>query len=86
MSETTIERKTLIETLNALPEESLVELANFLEYLSYKTKKSQQTQPSQHNFSLDIAALGKSGQHNISESDEEILLTEVDFIKGWHHQ
>ena len=41
------------------------------------------TEPPQRNFLLTVAALGKSGQSNISESDEEILRNEIDPIYGW---
>ena len=41
------------------------------------------TEPPQQNFLLTVAALGKSGQSNISESDEEILRNEIDPIYGW---
>ena len=40
-------------------------------------------EPPQRNFLLTVAALGKSGQSNISESDEEILRNEIDPIYGW---
>ena len=40
-------------------------------------------EPPQRNFLLTVAALGESGQSNISESDEEILRNEIDPIYGW---
>ena len=40
------------------------------------------TEPPQRNFLLTVAALGESGQSNISESDEEILRNEIDPIYG----
>ncbi|WP_258719054.1 hypothetical protein [Phormidium yuhuli] len=33
MSKTTVEQQDLVEVINALPDEVLVELANFLDYL-----------------------------------------------------
>ena len=41
MSKLTIERKNLITSVNSLPDEVLSELANFLEYLHYKTLQNQ---------------------------------------------
>jgi transcriptional regulator with AAA-type ATPase domain len=73
----------LIQSINTLPDEALTELVNFLEYLKYKTLH-QKPQPSQQNFLLSIAALGQSGQTNISESDEEILRNEIDPVHGWN--
>ena len=42
--------------------------------------------PPQQNFLLTVAALGQSGQSNISDSDEAILLNEVHPIEGWPSQ
>jgi hypothetical protein len=36
-------------------------------------------------FLLSIAGLGSSQEQDVSERDEEILRTEVDPIRGWHH-
>ena len=41
MSKTIIERQDLVEVVNALPDEVLVELANFLDYLRYKTSQDK---------------------------------------------
>jgi len=35
-------------------------------------------------FLMSIAGQGKSGQHDVSARDEEILAQEVDPIRGWH--
>jgi transcriptional regulator with AAA-type ATPase domain len=79
MTSPVIQRQELIQSINTLPDEVLTELASFLEYLQYKTLH-QKTTPPQQNFLLSIAALGESGQDNISESDEAILRNEIDSI------
>ncbi|MDB9496028.1 DUF2281 domain-containing protein [Spirulina major CS-329] len=83
MSKTTVERQNLIEAVNALPDEVLIELANFVEYLQYKTVQQQPTNSPPQNFLLAIAGLGKSGQPDTSDHDEEILHNEIDTIHGW---
>lgn len=83
MSKTTVERQNLIEAVNALPDDVLIELASFVEYLCYKTVRQQSTDLPQQNFLLAIAGLGKSGQPNTSDHDEEILHNEIDPIHGW---
>lgn len=84
MPKKTVERQDLIEAVNTLPDEVLIELASFVEYLRYKTVQSQSTEPPKQNFLLAVAGLGKSGQPNISEIDEEILRNEIDPIHGWN--
>ncbi|USR92532.1 hypothetical protein NEA10_07390 [Phormidium yuhuli AB48] len=86
MSKTIIERQDLVEVVNALPDEVLVELANFLDYLRYKTSQDKKTDLGQQNFLLSVAGLGKSGQQDVSERDEEILLNEIDPVYGWSSQ
>lgn len=83
MSKATKERQNLIEAVNALPDELLIELAGFIEYLQYKTFQHHSFEPPKENFLLTIAGLGKSGQPDISDSDEEILHNEIDPIYGW---
>jgi len=83
MTKTTVERQTLIEAVNTLPDDALLELANFVEYLCYKTVQRQSIEPSSQNFLLAVAGLGSSGQSDISESDEDILKNELDPIHGW---
>ena len=83
MAETTVERQTLVEAINALPDDALVELASFLDYLCYKTGQRQDTEPPQQNVLLTVAGLGNSGQANVSDTDEEILRGEIDPIHGW---
>jgi len=86
MSNLTVKRQNLIEAVNTLPDEVLIELSSFVEYLRYKTSKPQTSEPPNQNFLLTVAALGKSGQSNISDSDEEILHNEIDPIQGWSNR
>ena len=75
-------RIQLIESIEALPEESLAELSSFVSYLRYKA--GEPTPPKMNNnFLLSIAGLGESEETDISERDEEILSKEIDPIKGW---
>jgi hypothetical protein len=83
MSKTTVERQNLIEAVNALPDDVLIELTSFVEYLRYKTVQHHNSESPQQNFLLSVAGLGRSGQPNISDSDEEILSNEIDPIYGW---
>ncbi len=83
MAKTTVERQNLIEAVNALPDEVLIELASFVDYLRYKTIQQQSTDLPQQNFLMTIAGLGKSGKPDISDTDEEILRNEIDPIHGW---
>jgi Protein of unknown function (DUF2281) len=83
MSKTTIERRNLIEAVNTLPDEALSELVSFVEYLRYKTVQQHNSEPPGQNFLLTVAGLGKSGQTDVSDSDEEILCNEIDPIYGW---
>lgn len=36
------------------------------------------------SFLMSIAGQGKSGQHDVSERDEDILAQEINTIRGWH--
>lgn len=78
-----IERKQIIEFVNNLPDNNLVELAMFIDYLRYKSTQSQELQETNSSFLLSIAGLGSSGETDISERDEEILQTEITSIQGW---
>jgi hypothetical protein len=80
----TKERQKLIEVINTLPDEALMELASFIDYLYYKSTQRIEPQNHNSNFLLSIAGLGNSNQNNISERDEEILKKEVDPIHGWN--
>lgn len=83
MDGTTIERHKLIEAISTLPDEVLVELASFLDYLRYKTAQAEQPASKPSGFLLSIAALGTSDESDVSERDEEILRNEIDPIHGW---
>jgi hypothetical protein len=84
MDGTTVERQKLIEAVSTLPDEVLLELASFVDYLRYKS--TQQTEPNNNasSFLVAIAGLGNSAQQDISERDEEILRNEIDPVYGWN--
>jgi hypothetical protein len=84
MAKTKVERQDIVDVVTALPDEVLVELANFLDYLRYKTSQSKGSNPPKQNFLLSVAGLGNSGQQDISERDEEILRNEIDPVYGWN--
>lgn len=84
MDRTTVERQKLIEAMVALPDEVLLELASFLDYLRYKSVQKRDFSHNAHNFLIAVAGLGNSGQPDISERDEEILRNEIDPIYGWN--
>lgn len=86
MSNSVIEREQLLQTVNTLPDEVLAELASFLDYLRYKTHQNSLTHRSSSSstFLSSITGLGKSGQIDTSERDEQILKTEVHPLHGWH--
>jgi Protein of unknown function (DUF2281) len=83
MKAPTNQRQHLIEIVSTLPEETLTELANFVDYLAYKSTQCRKTENNSSAFLLSIAGLGTSTETNISERDEEILQSEVDPIRGW---
>ena len=68
-----IERQKLLERISSLPSEALPELANFLDYLCYKSSQKGESDNNVNHFLRSIAGLGDSGQDDISERDEEIL-------------
>ncbi|WP_019499897.1 hypothetical protein [Pseudanabaena sp. PCC 6802] len=78
-----VERQKLIEVVSTLPDEALLELASFLDYLRYKSILRRDYSNSASNFLVAIAGLGNSGQPDVSERDEEILRNEIDPIYGW---
>ncbi|MTJ50952.1 DUF2281 domain-containing protein [Dolichospermum sp. UHCC 0259] len=82
MDTLTKNREQIIESIKTLPEDSLTELINFVDYLPYKATEKQ-SQKTSRNFLLSIAALGNSVEKDVSERDEEILANEVDPIRGW---
>ncbi len=83
MDRSTIERQQILEAVSALPEETLGELASFLDYLRYKSAQHTEANNQSANFLLAVAGLGNSGQHDVSERDEEILRNEIDPVYGW---
>lgn len=86
MNASTSDRQKLIETINTLPDEALVELTSFIDYLCYKSNRSKPVENSSSAFLLSIAGLGASEAQDVSERDEEILQTELDPIQGWHYK
>ena len=82
MDTLTTNRNQIIESIEALPQESLAELVYFLDYLRYKSN-GKQSQKTNENFLLSVAGLGTSIEKDISERDEDILANEVDPIRGW---
>ena len=84
MNSTTVERQKLIEAVNNLPDEALVELASFIDYLCYKTCQQREPDNNATSFLLSVAGLGNSGEQDISEQDEEILRNEIDPVYGWN--
>lgn len=79
-----MERQLLLEAVSALPDESLLELASFLDYLRYKSTQRRELNNNRSNFLVAVAGLGTSGQQDISERDEEILTNEIDPVYGWN--
>jgi hypothetical protein len=84
MDRRTIERQQLVETVNALPDEALMELASFLDYLRYKSTQQRELTTHSSGFLLAVAGLGNSDQQDVSERDEEILRHEIDPVYGWN--
>lgn len=83
MSNPTIKRQQLVEVVDNLPDEVLLELASFLDYLRYKTTSQKVTTNDQSSFLFSVTGIGQSGQQNVSARDEEILRTEIDPVYGW---
>ena len=83
MDISTLERQKLVEVVRELPEEVLVELASFLDYLRYKSDQHRELDNHSASFLTAVAGLGNSGQQDISERDEEILRNEIDPVRGW---
>ena len=73
MNSTTVERQKLIEAVNNLPDEGLVELVSFLDYLCYKTRQQIKPDNNGTSFLLSVAGLGNSGEQDISEQDKQIF-------------
>ncbi|MDF5721005.1 MAG: hypothetical protein PUP91_11090 [Rhizonema sp. PD37] len=79
-----LDRQKLIEAVGTLPDEALVELASFLDYLRYKSIQRREPNNNAASFLVAIAALGNSGQQDVSERDEEILRNEINPVYGWN--
>lgn len=84
MDGTTVERQKLIDVVSNLPDEDLLELASFLDYLRYKSFHKRESNKNPANFLVTVAGLGSSSQQDISERDEEILRNEIDPVYGWN--
>lgn len=84
MDGTTVERQKLIEVVSNLSDEALLELASFLDYLRYKSAQRTELNNNAASFLIAVAGLGNSGQHDVSERDEEILRNEIDPVYGWN--
>jgi hypothetical protein len=84
MERSAIERQQILATVSTLPEEALVELASFLDYLCYKATHQRELTTHSSSFLLAVAGLGNSGQQDVSERDEEILRNEIDPVYGWN--
>jgi hypothetical protein len=84
MDGTIVERQKLIDVVSALPDESLFELASFLDYLRYKSLQQRDLNNNTANFLVAVAGLGRSGQQDIAERDEEILRNEINPMYGWN--
>ena len=82
MDTSTTSRHQLIESIKTLPEESLTELINFVDYLRDKSTGKQSQKPGA-NFLLSVAGLGTSAEKDVAERDEEILANEIDPVRGW---
>ncbi len=83
MNRSSIQRQQLLEAVSTLPDEVLLELASFLDYLRYESAQQQESNNQSASFLVAVAGLGNSGQQNISERDEEILRNEIDPVYGW---
>ncbi len=83
MEASTIQRQQIIELINTLPDDFLIELVSFVDYLNYKSTVQQKKEKSSVNFLVSVAGIGNSGNNNVSERDEEILANEVDPIRGF---
>ena len=68
MDTLTKNREQIIESIKTLPEDSLTELINFVDYLRYKATKKQSPKTSR-NFLLSVTALGSSGEKSDNKKD-----------------
>jgi hypothetical protein len=84
MDRITVKRQQIFEAVSTLPEEALVELASFLDYLRHKSVQRRDDSNQSASFLVSVAGLGSSGQQDVSERDEEILRDEIDPVYGWN--
>lgn len=84
MDRSTQERQQLLEAVSDLPDEALLELATFLDYLRYKSVQRKEVNNDANSFLVAVTGLGNSGQQDVSERDEEILRNEIDPVYGWN--
>lgn len=89
MDALSVNRQKIIKVIENLPNEALLELASFVEYLHYKaTRRISVSEPKVEEnpgsaFLLSIAGLGASAEDDVSERDEDILATEIEPVYGW---
>jgi hypothetical protein len=68
MDTLTKNREQIIESIKTLPEDSLTELINFVDYLRYKATEKQSPKTSR-NFLLSVTALGSSEEKSNNRKD-----------------
>lgn len=68
MDRSTVERQQILEAVSALPEEVLMELASFLNYLRYKSAQHREANNHSPSFLVVVAGLGNSGQFRLINS------------------
>lgn len=83
MNRSTVERQQILAAISDLPEEALVGLASFLDYLRYKSTQRREVSNRSANFLIAVAGLDHSDRSDVSERDEEILRNEIDPVCGW---
>ena len=62
------EKQYIIETIDLLSDDLITELSNFVNYLHYKSQKEVSSDAKGSSFLLSIAALGASGETNVSQA------------------
>lgn len=60
MDRSTVERQQILEAVSTLPEEVLVELASFLDYLRYKSAQRTEANNQSASFLVSVSGLGDS--------------------------
>lgn len=85
MNVTNPNRQEITKFINEIQDDLLPELANFLEYLRFKSEQlTMDKSTTENNFLIAIAGLGESEETDLSERDEEILAQENDPIYGFY--